>query len=312
MPPLLKAAAEETLRGTSAIEAVLLYGSRAKGTHREDSDYDIAVVTKLEREEGLEAAKPLQEEQLVEKHWTQIVCRASGEIERYANTAGTLESRLAREAILIAGDWTRPACTQGTELEIDAEQALTWARIAVDNAMWATGWLEDASRESWERDNEAGGKVQRMMEQTTKGILATFGVYESDIHDLDGTADELENAYSKSQWMKDERAEFAAMVRGLKARGRAALRAEKHEEPLEPLDDTIERLGAAFDLLLGWLRLVVRLHPEVKEDVVDIATTVGRLDRGTKEERVRVTASFRKLAEHMHRTGTQARMLAGQ
>ena len=270
------------------------------------------MVTELGHKEGLEAAAPLHDKELVEKHWTQIVCRASGEIERYANTAGTLESRLAREAVLIAGDWTRPACTQGTELEIDAEQALTWARIAVANATWAAGWLEDASRENWERDNKAGGKVQRMGEQTTKGILATFDVYESDIHDLEITADELENAYAKSQWMKDERAEFAAMVRGLKAGGRAALRAERQDEPFEPLDDTIERLGAAFDLLLGWLELVVRLHPEVKEDVVDVAKTVGRLDRGIREERGPVTASFRKLAEHMRRTVTRAKELAGQ
>ena len=69
--------------------------------------------------------------------------------------------------------------------------------------------------------------------------------------------------------MKDERAQFAAMVRGLKAKGRAALRSEEQDEPFEPLDDTTERLGAACDLLLRWLGLVVRLYPEVKEDVKD-------------------------------------------
>ena len=77
-----------------------------------------------------------------------------------------------------------------------------------------------------------------------------------------------------------------------------------------PVDEVVR--GAAFDLLLRWLELVVRLHPEVREDVVDVATTVGRLDRGIKEERGRVTASFRKLAEHMRRTVTQARGLAGE
>ena len=151
-----------------------------------------------------------------------------------------------------------------------------------------------------------------MAERVTKGILATFGVYESDIHDLESTADELENAYAKSQWRKDERAEFAAMVRGLKAGGRAALRAESQDEPFEPPDDTLERLGAAFELLLRRLGLVVRVQPEVKEDVVDVAATAGRSGRGTKEERRRVTASFRKLAEHMRRTVTQAKELAGE
>lgn len=177
-----------------------------QGTHREDSDFDIAVVTELEREAGLEAAKPLHEKEIVERHWTQIVCRAAGQIERYANTAGTLESRIARETVLIAGRWRRPACTEGAELEIDPEQALTWADVAAFNGMWAASWLGDAARESWPGDNEAGAKVQRMAEQVTKGVLATFGVYETDIHELDRSADELENAYAKSQWMKDERA----------------------------------------------------------------------------------------------------------
>ena len=229
VPRLLKAAADKTLRQTSAIEAILLYGSRATGTHREDSDWDIAVVTELTRDEGFKAAGPLYADEVAEQHWTEIACTTRGNIERYANTAGTLESRIAREAVLIAGEWQRPACTQGRELEIDAGQALTWARVAAGNAMGAAAWLETASAERWKGDNEAGAKVQRMAEQVTKGILATFGVYESDIHDLERSADELENAYARSQWMEEERAQFATMVRGLKAKGRAALRAEEQD-----------------------------------------------------------------------------------
>ena len=314
VPRLLKAAAEETLCQTSAIEAILLYGSRANGTHREDSDWDLAVVTELTRDEGFKAAAPLYADEVAERHWTEIVCTTRERIERYANTAGTLESRIAREAVLIAGEWRRPACTEGRELEVDAAQALTWVRVAAGNAMGAAAWLETASAEKWEGDNQAGAKVQRMAEQVTKGILATFGVYESDIHDLERSADDLENAYASSQWMKDERAKFATMVRGLKAKGRAALRAEDRgsEEPiLEPVDDTIERLGAAFDLLMRWLELVVRLHPEVKEDVEKLARTL----RQNLKFRMKLGLDPRcspKLAEHMTRTRKQAKALAGK
>ena len=205
VPPLLKAAADETLRQTSAIEAILLYGSRATGTHREDSDWDIAVVTELGSKEGFKAAGPLYTDEVAEQHWTEIAFTTWGKIERYANTAGTLESRIAREAVLIAEEWKRPACTEGRELEIDAEHALTWARVAAGNAMGAAAWLEIACSDAWPGDNEAGAKVQRMAEQVTKGILATFGTYESDIHDLERSAEELENAYASSHWMKEER-----------------------------------------------------------------------------------------------------------
>ena len=314
VPRLLKAAADETLRQTTAIEAILLYGSRATGTHREDSDWDIAVVTELTRDEGFKAAGPLYTDEVAEQHWTEIACTTRGKIERYANTAGTLECRIAREAVLIAGEWKRPACTEGRELEIDAGQALTWARVAAGNAMGAAAWLETASAERWEGDNQAGAKVQRMAEQVTKGILATFGVYESDIHDLERSADELENAYASSQWMEEERARFATMVRGLKAKGRAALRAEEQDarkSPLEPVDDTIERLGAAFDLLMRWLGLAVRVHPDVKEGVEKLARTMRR-DLKFRMKLGLDPKSSRTLAEYMKHTLNQAKELVGK
>ena len=314
IPRLLKAAAEETLRAPTAIEAILLYGSRATGTHREDSDWDIAVVTELTRDEGFKAAGPLYTDEVAEKHWTEVACTTRGKIERYANTAGTLESRIAREAVLIAGEWKRPACTEGRELEIDADQALTWARVAAGNAMGAAACLETASAERWKGDNQAGAKVQRMAEQVTKGILATFGVYESDIHDLERSADELENAYASSQWMEEERAQFATMVRGLKAKGRAALRAEEQdarESPLEPVDDTIERPGAAFDLLMRWLGFAVRVHPEVKEDVEKLARTMRR-DLKFRMKLGLDPKSSRTLAEYMKHTLNQAKELVGK
>ena len=314
VPRLLKAAADETLRQTSAIEAILLYGSRATGTHREDSDWDIAVVTDLTRDEGFKAAGPLYTDEIAEQHWTEVACTTRGKIERYANTAGTLESRIAREAVLIAGKWKRPACAEGRELEIDAGQALTWAQVAAGNAMGAAAWLETASAERWKGDNQAGAKVQRMAEQVTKGILATFGVYESDIHDLERSADELENAYASSQWMEEERAQFVTRVRGLKARGRAALRAEEQGpegSPLEPVDDTIERLGAAFDLMLRWLEFVVRLHREVKENVAKVATELMVSLEFTIAKTPRPGGAT-KLAEHLRRTQNQARTMGDE
>ena len=104
IPRRIRAAAEETLRENSATRAILLYGSRARGHHRRGSDYDIAVVSSLPREEAFEAAKPLYDEELVKNHWTEIACTSPEDLDRHADTAGTLESRVAREAILIAGE----------------------------------------------------------------------------------------------------------------------------------------------------------------------------------------------------------------
>ena len=77
------------------------------------------------------------------------------------------------------------------------------------------------------------------------------------------------------------------------------------------MDDTIEQLGAAFDLLMRWLELVVRLHPEVKEDVEKLARTL----RQNLKFRMKLGLDPRcspKLAEHMTCTRKQAKALAGK
>ena len=102
-------------------------------------------MTELTRDEGFKAAAPLYADEVAEHHWTEIACTTREKIERYVNTAGTLESRIAREAVLIAGEWKRPACTEGRELKIDAGQAVTWARVAAGKAMRTAAWLSGSA-----------------------------------------------------------------------------------------------------------------------------------------------------------------------
>ena len=200
IPRLIRTAAEETLRQDEAIQAVLLYGSRARGDHRRGSDWDIAVVSSLKTMEAFEAAKLLYDVEVTTKHWTELAFTSPQNLERYANSAGTLEARIARE-----------------------------------------------------------------------GILATFGIHESDIHDLDRTADELETAYEDTGWRQAERSQFAGRIRAIKSKGRAALRAEKWRRPFEPLDETIERLGKVFTLLIQWLTCHATHYPETGENVAELA-----------------------------------------
>ena len=310
VPRLIRSAAHETMRNHEAIEAVVLYGSRARGDHRRGSDWDIAVLSRLNEDDALEAAKPLCEPEIVKRHWTDILCSSSETFEREANTAGTLGARIAREGVLIAGDWTRPECRQGRELDIDAKGALTWCEIAMANGRRATRWLGVASRDKWEADNEAGARVQRMAEQVTKGILATFGVYESDIHEFERTARELENAYRVSGWKHDARAEFAERIRALGSRGRAALRAEKwRTKRLEPLDETIERLGRVLSLLIRWLNCHATLFPEARGQVAEVAHGVAQHMDASVED---VESAAPELIEHVRKTRADARRLAAQ
>ena len=308
IPRLIRAAAEETLRQNDAIEAILLYGSRARGDHRRGSDYDIAVISNLPRMEAYEAAKALYDKELEKRYWTELAFTSPEDLARYPNTAGTLESRLAREGILIAGEWTRPECREGWELDIDAEKALDWVRVAMGNGLQATMWLSTASSENWSGDNEAATRIERMAGLVTKGIVATFGIHESDIHDLDRTAEELANAYADTGWRRAERAAFAVRIRALKSKGRAALRAEKRKGTFEPLDETIGRLGRIWSLMMQWLETVAELHPETGKQVGDIAKKVDvyltgsdedEWDRGISAELIRHARETREAAQRL-------------
>ena len=174
---IIRVAAKETLRQNHAIQAILLYGSRARGDHRRGSDYDIAVVSSLPRMKAYEASKSLYDDEMEKNYWTELVFTSPEDLARYANTAGTLESRLAREGILIAGEWKRPDCREGRELNVDGEKALEWAHAAMANGLQATMWLRIATSEAWRGDNGAATRVRRMAGQVTKGISLGAAAY---------------------------------------------------------------------------------------------------------------------------------------
>ena len=164
IPPLIRRAAQQTVRGNETIEAVLLFGSRARGDHTSESDYDIAIVTGPRFERPPETAMALCDPDLEKKFGTQLVFVSREGLERDANTAGTLASRIAREGAIIAGDWRRPQCRDGNELDIDTGKALAWAEAMSLKGAWACGWLQISSLEEWDGDNAAAMAVHLMAE----------------------------------------------------------------------------------------------------------------------------------------------------
>ena len=151
----------------------------------------------------------------------------------------------------------------------------------------------------------------RYPEQVTKGILATFGIYETDIHDLEGTADELANAYLDNGWKQSERSEFGNRIRGIESKGRAAVRAEKRNRTFEPLDETIGRLGRVWSLLIAWLEMFAKLYPEAGKEVAGVTRRVDRCLSGIDEDSEKYGASP-ELIEHVQRTRAEARQLWGR
>ena len=84
--------------------SVVLFGSRARGTNDDESDWDIAVIVPgkgcngpTERERKLEAIEGVN-----------AIWIGEEEIKKNINKGHTLEAQIAREGITVAGPWTNP------------------------------------------------------------------------------------------------------------------------------------------------------------------------------------------------------------
>ena len=125
IPAEIVHAAQQAVRSETALQAVLLFGSRARGDHRPDSDWDIALVTDTAGQ-GRSSRAPVG--------WgcsgggaTFDFLRISAEgIARKANSIAHIACPIAREAVLLAGNW-QPPTLESPIMEIDE-----YARLIFD------------------------------------------------------------------------------------------------------------------------------------------------------------------------------------
>ena len=114
IPKVLSRAAEAALAANPEISAVLLFGSRARGDHRPDSDWDLAFVTcgeKIERKNP-EGWRPPGGGMTIDCLQVPLA-----ELERKANALAHIACPLVREGQVIAGVWKRPAAGERPVME---------------------------------------------------------------------------------------------------------------------------------------------------------------------------------------------------
>ena len=230
---------------------------------------------------------------------------------RHANTAGTLEARIAREGVLIAGQWTRPALKEGKETR--RRQREGPAVVQSRSGKRALG-----------HELARGGEQLRIRRrQRSRGEDPAHGRAgdEGDPRDLRDLrerhprrAEDGGRARERvpgNRWRKTERSEFAKRIRALESKGRRALRAEKQRRAFEPLDETIRRLGKVLGLLIEWLSSHATLYPEAEEMVAEHAKNVDYQLHGRGAQSVLRSVSP-ELVEHVRETRAGAQRLAAK
>lgn len=176
----IRAAAEETLRRWPAAQAAVLFGSRARGEHRPDSDWDIAIITAGSgpRPDGLP---------LFDLDRADIPVLTAERVRRRANALGGVECEIVRDGTLLAGHWERPRI-EGNPV-MTAEDYKKWMAGALGHAVEAVMQLQvAASTSDWMLASTAcDGFVAATAdaaERVGKGVFARQGIHPRRTHDM--------------------------------------------------------------------------------------------------------------------------------
>ena len=298
----MKATTHERLRRTAAeavgsipgIEAVVLYGSRARGTERAASDWDVAILSHAGPEQERAAARLFHALERVHP----VVMKPES-IEAHCNQGTRLESAIARQGRLLAGEWTPPPCCT-ENLDVTPEDLgenldtavrdirsvfLTLCDAAVDGRLYVPNVVED---------------LQQAAEALAKTVIAGFGLSPVAVHDLNALAAQLENAYRGRIHESEERRRFAAAIRALDGNTKAAHEARYHRGPVEPPARTAQRIASTLSLQTSWLRWAAERSPEMRGMAVKVGRAIA-----TAAERIEEVRGFDRIDPDL-RVGVRA------
>ena len=248
----LAAICQETLRHWSGAKAAVLFGSRARGTHQEDSDWDVAFV--LEGEEP-KYARPAgthrfpQAKGLDELDRVDAWAVGSKYLLDRAADLGTLPYCIIRDGRLLAGAWEAP---DPAEIQKDASMkpedwSLRMEKVLSVITDVMTRVSEIATSRMW---RTCVGPCQRLMQNTVdaaelllKAAMERRGVAADHTHDIS----QLVESFAKARPDDAELSERMAALNGKSRRDHMAMYESEHPSP-EDCQNAVNRLAATLDL----------------------------------------------------------------
>ena len=253
---LLRRTAIKAVETCPGVEAVVLFGSRARGTARPKSDWDVAVLSRADSAVEQDACRLLGEHERVNA----LVLRPEA-IEEYRDRATRLEAAIARQGRLLAGTWSLPECRM-EDLETDPAEFREDQEVAIRDIGSAVTQICNAALDSDEYVPNLVELSQQAAEAVAKSIVAGHGLTPTATHELNELATQLENAY-RGHRGGDERRRFAHAIRDLNGNTRAAQGARYARGQIEAPAHTVERLLRVQRLQTRWIRSCAERHPEI-------------------------------------------------
>ena len=266
---LLCRTAVKTVETCPGVEAVVLFGSRARGTARPKSDWDVAVLSRADSAVEQDACRLLGEHERVNA----IVLRPEA-IEENRDQASRIEAAIARQGRLLAGTWSRPECRMES-LEMDPDEFREDLEVATWDIQNAVTLLCDAALDGDEYVPNLVELSQQAAEAVAKSIVAGHGLTPTATHELSDLATQLENAY-RGRRGGEERRRFAQAIRELNGNTRAAHGARYARGQVEAPDDTVERLLRVQRLQTCWIRSCAERHAEMRAPARALGQRIAR------------------------------------
>ena len=265
----LRRTAAEAVGSIPGIEAVVLFGSRARGTARATSDWDVAILSHASPDDERAAKRVFDGLERVHP----IVMKPES-IEAHCNEGLRIESVIARQGRLLAGEWTPPPCRTG-DLDVkpeDFRKHLDTATLDLRSALVAL--CATAHRELLYVPKVVE-ESQQAAEAVAKTVIAGFGLSPAAVHDLDELAMQLENAYRGRMREAEDRRSFAAAIRELDGNTKAAHGARYEAVPVEMPERTAARLRCTLRLQTRWIRWYAERHLDMRDAAVTAAGEIA-------------------------------------
>ena len=254
-------AAARAVETGPGVEAVILYGSRARNTAHPHSDWDIAILSRGDPAEnralralfsGLQGINP-------------TVLRATT-VQENCNRAGTLEAAVARQGRTLAGTWIRPECRE-EYLDLDPDAFRHNLEVAIEDIRGAVSSLCNAVLLGRSYVPNTVELSQQAAEAVAKSVITGFGLSPATVHDLDELAAQLENAYQGRRHGEEDRERFASLIRELNGDTLAAHTARYFLQPVERPERTVDRLIRTMGLQIDWIRHYAGQRPGSGRDL---------------------------------------------
>ena len=250
----LAAVAREAVR-SPAIDAVVLFGSRARGDSHPDSDWDVALIANSDLGHPDMVATRKRIERLDRHAAFEVWERTTQYLRENADKSNLMAGAVVTQGVALAGEWPLARAEKDGRLIMDLD--IMRVQQAGVCEFIASGWLA-AGMQYGESDPDTR-RVSYLSglaaELLAKDIVASHSVQPARSHDLFGLADQLEHLPLQAWESVEQRREEVEALRemnGITVKLHLGIYSD-HPAEKESLEKGIRRLLLTMKLQARWL-----------------------------------------------------------